>query len=83
MKATIEYCVPCHYDGKAKELAKKFHDAGIYSETIPSGQGDRVGCFEVVVDGKLIHSKLNSSGKGQNLESYNWPNFDDLVAQVK
>jgi selenoprotein W-related protein len=54
-------------------LAAKILDLGdrIASLTlVPSGGG----AFEVSANGKTLHSKL---GTGE------WPDFDDLVAQIK
>ena len=52
-------------------MAAKIRDvAGIDPKLIPSGGG----AFEIRVNGKLIHSKL---------ETGEWPDFDAIAQQVK
>ena len=56
---TIEYCAPCNYEPHALELAAKLLKLklDIASLTLVP-RDDR--CFEVIVNGKKIHSKADT-----------------------
>ncbi|MBI3878889.1 MAG: SelT/SelW/SelH family protein [Verrucomicrobia bacterium] len=56
---TIEYCAPCHYEPHALELAAKLMKLklDLASLTLVPKDGR---LFEVIVNGKKIHSKAES-----------------------
>lgn len=66
VKVHILYCGGCGYEEKAKALQDKikgkFPSVEIALEAAPQNNE----CFEVSVDGKLIHSKKNGDGYVDN-----------------
>ncbi len=58
---SIEYCVPCQFEKNAKDLAALIQiQFGLADEKIELIPSNKIGTFEVVIDGELIYSKSKS-----------------------
>jgi selT/selW/selH-like putative selenoprotein len=72
MALTIEYCITCNYRSMAASLAMNVKAAtGISSELSGS---NKIGAFEVFLDGKLVFSKLQTNS---------FPDHQDIIAIIK
>ena len=71
MKVSIEYCSSWNYQPKAASLAEQLKDVFEVEAKLVSSKG---GCFEVVVDGDLVFSKLKEG---------RFPEPDEVVSLMK
>lgn len=72
MQLSIEYCITCNYRPMAASLAiviKK--EIGIDTQLVGS---KKAGAFEVILDGELIFSKLQSN---------RFPDHQEIVAELR
>ncbi|MEE8432792.1 MAG: Rdx family protein [Candidatus Desulfatibia sp.] len=72
MQLSIEYCITCNYRPMAASLAiviKK--EIGIDTQLVGS---KKAGAFEVILDGELIFSKLQSNC---------FPDHQEIVAELR
>ena len=83
--------MPCHYDKHARDLALALERAlkfspGNHVELRPSGFGKnarRIGCFEIVVDGKTVWSKLDSAAWSDKADVYKFPTADHILPLLR
>lgn len=60
-QVTIEYCLPCHFEKQAVQLAKEIKDqfSGQVSQVILEPT-QSIGCHEISLDEELLFSKKDS-----------------------
>lgn len=70
MQITITYCVPCHYEARAKEAAEALrHEVGLEAELV----GGRGGVFKVDADATTLVAR----------DKIYFPTTEDIVAAVR
>jgi len=60
-RVTIEYCVPCHFEKQAVQLAEEIENQ--FSKRITQvvlEPTQSIGCFEISLSEELVFSKRNS-----------------------
>ena len=71
LDVSIEYCDTWNYEPRAVSLAEQLKETfEVEAKLVPSSGG----CFEVVVDGDLIFSKLNEG---------RFPEIDEVLSLMK
>lgn len=70
-QVSIEYCEMWNYEPRAVSLADQLKEIFEVEAKLVASSG---GCFEIVVDGELIFSKLNEG---------RFPEKDEVVAVMK
>jgi len=60
-QVTVEYCVPCHFEKQAVQLAEEIKDqfSGRISRVILEPT-QSIGCYEISLGKELVFSKKNS-----------------------
>jgi len=58
---SIEYCVPCQFEKNARDLAALIQEQfSLSDENIELIPSNKIGTFEVIINGELIYSKSES-----------------------
>lgn len=58
---SIEYCVPCQFEKNARDLAALIQEQfSLMDENIELIPSNKIGTFEVIINGELIYSKSES-----------------------
>ena len=60
-QVTIEYCVPCHFEKQAVQLAEEIRNQFTGQELqINLEPAQSIGCYEISLGKELVFSKKNS-----------------------